>query len=64
MLQTLTNYKENEFNLNVPRYVDISESEEEVDIQGTIQELKKLEQERIELQIQVNRNMKELGFIV
>jgi type I restriction enzyme M protein len=28
--------KENEFNLNVPRYVDISEAEEEVDIQKTI----------------------------
>ena len=34
--------KENEFNLNVPRYVDISESEEEIDIQKTIDELKKL----------------------
>ena len=32
--------KENEFNLNVPRYVDISEAEEEIDIQATIDELK------------------------
>ena len=34
--------KENEFNLNVPRYVDISEAEEEIDIQATIDELKNL----------------------
>ena len=37
---------ENEFNLNVPRYVDISEPEEEIDIQGTINELKALDKER------------------
>ena len=41
------------FNLNVPRYVDISESEEEIDIQDTIDELKKLEEERQEIEIQV-----------
>jgi type I restriction enzyme M protein len=35
--------QENEFNLNVPRYVDISEPEEEIDIQATIDELKELE---------------------
>ena len=56
--------KENEFNLNVPRYVDISESEEEVDIQKTIDDLKKLEKERQELEIQVYTDLKELGFTV
>ena len=45
--------KENEFNLNVPRYVDISETEEEIDIQKTIDELKKLEKEKQEIEIQV-----------
>lgn len=54
--------KENEFNLNVPRYVDISEPAEEVDIQTTIDELKKLEKERKELESQVYVNLKELGF--
>jgi type I restriction enzyme M protein len=54
--------KENEFNLNVPRYVDISESEQEIDIQKTINELKKLEKERHEIEIQVTKNLKELGF--
>ena len=56
--------KENEFNLNVPRYVDISEPEEEIDIQATIDELKKLEKEKEELEIEVNANLQELGFKV
>jgi type I restriction enzyme M protein len=54
--------KENEFNLNVPRFVDISDTEDEVDIQNTIDELKKLEKEKQEIEIQVNKNLKELGF--
>lgn len=54
--------KENIFNLNVPRYVDISETEEEIDIQKTINELKELERERQDIEIQVIKNMKELGF--
>ena len=54
--------KENEYNLNVPRYVDISETEDEIDIQATINELKKLGKEREEIGIQVNKNLKELGF--
>jgi type I restriction enzyme M protein len=54
--------KENEFNLNVPRYVDISITEDEIDIQNTIDELKKLEKEREEIEIHVSKNLKELGF--
>jgi type I restriction enzyme M protein len=56
--------KENEFNLNVPRYVDVSEAEEEIDIQQAIDELKKLEREKQEIELQVNANLKELGFKV
>src|SRR4029078_12907788 len=47
----LDELKENNFNLNVPRYVDISESEEEIDIQKTINELKKLEKDKQEIEI-------------
>ena len=54
--------EENEFNLNVPRYVDISEPEEIVDIQKTIDELKKVDKERGKLEEKVNANLKELGF--
>jgi type I restriction enzyme M protein len=56
--------RENEFNLNVPRYVDISEPEEEIDIQNTIDELKKLDREKQELENKVDTNLKELGFSV
>jgi type I restriction enzyme M protein len=55
---------QNDFNLNVPRYVDISELEEEVDVQKTIEDLKKLDRERHEIELQVNNNLKELGFKV
>jgi len=48
--------KENGFNLNIPRYVDISESEE-IDIQATINDLKIFEKERQEVEIQVNKNL-------
>ena len=60
----LDEIKENEFNLNVPRYVDISEEEEEIDIQGTIDEIKKLEKERVEIEAKVQQDLKELGFKV
>ncbi|MBM3911287.1 MAG: type I restriction endonuclease subunit M, partial [Thaumarchaeota archaeon] len=56
--------KENEFNLNVPRYVDISEPEEEIDIQTTIDDLKKLEKEREEFENKVQQDLKELQFKV
>ena len=56
--------KENEYNLNVPRYVDISEPEEEIDIQDTIEELKKLDKERSKLESQVWQDLKELKFKV
>jgi len=54
--------KENEFNLNVPRYVDISEPEEEIDIQETIDELKTLDKERQKIEVKVTADLKELGF--
>jgi len=56
--------EENEFNFNVPRYVDISEPEEPVDIQETIDGLKKLDGEREEIEVKVAADLKELGFKV
>ena len=60
----LEELKENEYNLNVPRYVDISEPEEEIDIQDTINELKKLDKERLKLESEVWQDLKELKFKV
>ena len=56
--------KENEFNLNVPRYVDISEPEEKIDIQNVINNLKKLDVERSKLESKVWNDLKELKFKV
>ena len=39
----LSELEENEFNLNVPRYVDISEPEESIDIQKTYDQIRELE---------------------
>lgn len=58
----LEELKENEFNLNVPRFVDISKPEDDIDIQNTINELKKLEIEREESEFNIKQNLKELQF--
>lgn len=60
----LDELEENEYNLNVPRYVDISEPEEEIDIQSTIDELKGLDKEREKLGCKIRKDLKELGMDV
>ncbi len=53
--------KENEFNLNIPRYVDTFEEEPEVDIRAVQEEIVKLESELKEVQKEMNNYLKELG---
>lgn len=53
--------KENEFNLNVPRYVDISESEEQIDIQEAFDELKTTYTEQEKMRKLVEADLKELN---
>ena len=57
----LSELEENEFNLNVPRYVDISEPEEPIDIQEAYDELSELESEQKALEKKVKDDLKELG---
>ena len=54
--------KENEFNLNIPRYVDTFEEEEEVDIPAVQKEIEKLEGELKTIQTEMNKYLKELGY--
>ncbi len=54
--------EENDFNLNIPRYVDTFEEEEEVDIPSTMKEIKALEGELKNVQKKMNGYLKELGF--
>lgn len=54
--------KENDYNLNISRYVDTTEEEEQVDIEGVIAEIKGLKEEYIETEKKLNEYLKELGF--
>ena len=55
--------EENDFNLNIPRYVDTFEEEELVDIPAVQKEIKTLESELQELQGTMDDYLKELGFV-
>ena len=57
----LSEIEENEFNLNIPRYVDTFEEEEEIDIQAVQKEIKELEAKRVELDAEIEKYLKELG---
>lgn len=53
---------ENDFNLNIPRYVDTFEEEEEIDIRAVQKEIDTLETELAEVQSKMKDYLKELGF--
>jgi len=52
---------ENDFNMNIPRYVDTFEEEEEIDIPAVQKEIKKLEAELAKTQKEMDKYLKELG---
>ncbi len=54
--------EENEYNLNIPRYVDTFEEEEEVDIPAVQHEIEQLEEELAEVRSEMDEYLKELGF--
>lgn len=54
--------KENEFNLNIPRYVDTFEEEEEIDVSALRGEIKELEEELSKVREQMDMYLDELGF--
>jgi type I restriction enzyme M protein len=58
---TFDEIKENDFNLNIPRYVDTFVEEEEVDIAAVQKEIEKLEVELNTVQVEMNNYLKELG---
>lgn len=49
------------FNLNIPRYVDTFEPEEEIDIQAVQTEIEKLEAELVDTRKQMDGYLQELG---
>ena len=58
---TFEEIKENDFNLNIPRYVDTFEEEEEVDITAVQKEIEVLEIELAEVQKEMKKYLTELG---
>jgi len=54
--------EENEFNLNIPRYVDTFEPEPEIDIAATQKEIEEIEAELVATQMKMRTHLKELGF--
>ena len=60
---TLKEIEENDYNLNIPRYVDTFEEEEEIDIKAVMAEIKELESKRTELDAQIEVYLKELGVV-
>ncbi len=62
-LATLQEVADNDYNLNIPRYVDTFEAEEEIDIQAVMQEIKSLEAKRAALDKEIDVYFKELGLV-
>jgi len=58
---TFEEIQENDFNLNIPRYVDTFEEEAEVDIAAVQQEINSLEDELKTVQKEMDKYLKELG---
>ena len=61
----LANYaeiEENEFNLNIPRYVDTFEPEPEIDIAAVQMEIETIEEDLKKTQVKMKEYLKELGF--
>lgn len=61
-LADLEEIRENDFNLNIPRYVDTFEEEEEIDLEVVWKEREKLKEDLAELEIQMEGYLKELGY--
>ncbi|HBF88602.1 MAG TPA: type I restriction-modification system subunit M [Bacteroidales bacterium] len=57
---TFEEISENDFNLNIPRYVDTFEEETEVNISDVQREIEKLEDELKSVQTEMNKYLKEL----
>ena len=53
--------EENDFNLNIPRYVDTFEEEEEIDIKTVQKEIEGLKSELSKVRKQMDKYLKELG---
>ncbi|WP_238429827.1 type I restriction-modification system subunit M [Chitinophaga agri] len=59
---TLNEVEENDYNLNIPRYVDTFEEEAPIDIPATQSEIKRIKEEMASIEKKMEEYLKELGF--
>lgn len=59
---TFKEIKENDFNLNIPRYVDTFEEEEEVDIKAVQSEIDSLKKQISDVETEMKKYLKDLGY--
>lgn len=61
-LATLDEIKENDYNLNIPRYVDTFEEEEEIDLVAVRKEREQLKSQLADLEVEMSKYLQELGY--
>jgi len=61
-LASLEDIQENDFNLNIPRYVDTFEEEAEIDLLAVRKEREQLKAQLAELEIEMAKYLEELGY--
>ena len=59
---SLDEIKENDYNLNIPRYVDTFEEEEEIDLMAVRAERYQLKAQLTELETEMAKYLEELGY--
>ena len=63
-LATQDELKENDYNLNIPRYVDTFEEEAEIDLIEVIADRKELKAELSKIESEMEKHLKELGYAI
>ena len=58
----LAEIEQNDWNLNISRYVDTSETEQRIDLAETVRELRAAERDRATAEATMNRYLAELGY--
>jgi type I restriction enzyme M protein len=58
---SLNEIEENDYNLNIPRYVDTFEEEEAIDLEYVSKRLKEIDDEIAEIDVELAKHFKELG---
>ena len=58
----LAEIEQNDWNLNIGRYVDTSEEEERIDVAAAVRKLRELERQRAAAEATMNRYLAELGY--